>query len=148
LGLALVPDIAIAARSARFTMAYTQIGASPDGGSTFYLPRLIGLRRALELTYENRVLSADEALQWGLINSVVDDAELLAVARGRALALAEGPTRAFGAARRLLHAAHGSTLEGQLTEEGRSIAAMSGSLDFAEGVGAFGDKRKAVFRGE
>lgn len=148
LGLALAPDIAIAARSARFTMAYTQIGASPDAGTTFYLPRLIGLRRALELTYDNRVLSADEALHWGLVNQVVDDAELADVAKARARALAEGPTRALGVARRLLHSSFDSSLESQLMNEGRGISGMSGTMDFAEGVSAFRDKRKPTFRGE
>src|SRR5213593_4606512 len=76
LSLALSGDLVLAAESARFTMAYSKIGATPDGSSSYFLPRLIGIRRALELYLTNRVLSAKEALEWGLINRVVPDAEL------------------------------------------------------------------------
>lgn len=147
MGLALAPDLAIAGESAKLTMAYTGIGASPDGGTTFYLPRMVGLRRALELVLENRVLSAQEALEWGLVNAVVPDEELEAEALARARRLAEGPTRAYGSAKRLMHRSFESTLESQLMREGRGIAAMGSTADFAEGVTAFVEKRKPKFEG-
>jgi 2-(1,2-epoxy-1,2-dihydrophenyl)acetyl-CoA isomerase len=147
LGLALAADLACCARSAKLTLAYTGIGASPDGGTTFHLPRLVGLRRALELVLENRVLSADEALAWGLINEVVDDDALQAHVLDRAQKLAQGPTRAFGTAKRLLHGSFEESLEAQLGREARGIAAMASTDDFAEGVSAFTDKRRPTFRG-
>ena len=147
LGLALATDLALCARGAKLTLAYTGIGASPDGGTTFHLPRLIGLRRALELMLENRVLTADEALAWGLVNEVVDDAALQARALERAARLAEGPTRAFGTAKRLLHGSFEESLEAQLGREARGIAAMASTDDFAEGVSAFAEKRKPGFQG-
>lgn len=147
MGFAMASDIAIAAESASFTMAYTGIAASPDGSTTFYLPRLVGLRRALELTLENRTLSAAEALDWGLVNQVVPDAELEAVALERAQKLANGPTRSLGSAKRLLHASLESSLETHLMREGRGIASMGSTEDFAEGVSAFVEKRKPNFTG-
>lgn len=147
LGLALAADLALCARSAKLTLAYTGIGASPDGGTTFHLPRLIGLRRALELTLDNRVLTADEALAWGVVNEVVDDDALQARALERASRLSAGPTRAYGTAKRLLHGSFEESLEAQLGREARGIAAMASTDDFAEGVSAFVDKRKPGFQG-
>src|ERR1041384_688377 len=94
MSLALAGDLVLAAESARFTMAYAKIAATPDGSSTYYLPRLVGIRRAMELYFTNRVLSAREAQEWGLITRVVPDAELAASAQGLARELAQGPTRA------------------------------------------------------
>jgi 2-(1,2-epoxy-1,2-dihydrophenyl)acetyl-CoA isomerase len=146
-GLLLAADLGIAAESMKISLAYTGIGASPDGGTTFYLPRLIGVRRAMELVLENRVLDANEALAFGLLNAVVPDGTLQERALERAQRLAAGPTRAFGTAKRLLHASFESTLESQLMREGRGIAAMAGTEDFAEGVTAFTSKRKPDFKG-
>ena len=146
-GLLLAADLGIAAESVKISLAYTGIGASPDGGTTFYLPRLIGIRRAMELVLENRLLEANEALSFGLLNAVVPDGELQERALERAQRLAAGPTRAFGTAKRLLHASFESALETQLLREGRGIAAMAGTEDFAEGVTAFAGKRKPDFKG-
>ncbi|MGD8862370.1 MAG: enoyl-CoA hydratase-related protein [Myxococcales bacterium] len=148
MGLAMAPDLAIAGESARFSMAYTGIGAAPDGSTTFHLPRLVGLRRAMELVLENRVLAATEALEWGLVNRVVADDELQQAAMELAERLARGPTRAYGAARRLMHESLESSLSTQLTREGRAIAAMGSTADFAEGVAAFVEKREPDFRGD
>src|ERR1051325_1612899 len=82
MSLALAGDLVLAAESARFTMAYSKIAATPDGSSSYYLPRLIGLRRAMELYFTNRVLSAREAEAWGLVTRVVPDAELASAAQG------------------------------------------------------------------
>ena len=83
----------VAAESARFTMAYSKIAATPDGSSSYFLPRLIGLRRAMELYFTNRVLSAREALEWGLVTRVVPDAEFTAAVDALARELAQGPTQ-------------------------------------------------------
>ncbi len=147
MGLFLAADLAIAAESASFVMAYTGIGVSPDAGSTFFVPRLIGARRALELVLTNRRLSAREALDFGLVNQVVPDADLAATVRGQAERLAAGPTRAFAQARALIHRSFASSPAEQLAEETRSLAAMGATEDFREGVTAFVEKRRPVFRG-
>src|SRR5438105_7774935 len=103
LSLALSGDLVVAAESARFTMAYSKIAATPDGSSSYFLPRLVGLRRALELYLTNRVLSAREALEWGLITRVVADAELRTAVETLAHELAAGPTLAIGGAQRPFH---------------------------------------------
>lgn len=146
-GLLLAADLAIGGESMKISLAYTAIGASPDGGTTFYLPRLIGIRRAMELVLENKVLDAKAALELGLVNAVVPDAQLQQQVLERAQRLAAGPTRAYGSAKRLLHASFDSALESQLMREGRGIAAMAGTEDFAEGVTAFVQKRKPTFTG-
>ena len=101
LGLVLAADLVIAARSAKFVMAFTAIGLSPDASSSWFLPRIVGQRRALELTLMNRVLSAAEAHEWGIVTSVVDDDALFDAAAECATTLAAGPTAAFGRAARL-----------------------------------------------
>src|SRR5881397_907008 len=103
LSFALSGDLVVAAESAKFTMAYSKIAASPDGSSSYFLPRMIGLRRALELHYTNRVLSAREAMDWGLVNRVHPDAEFPGAVATLAKELAQGPTFAFGRAKLLFH---------------------------------------------
>ncbi len=134
-------DLAVAARSAKLTMAYTKSGLSPDGSSTWFLPRIVGLRRAQELTLTNRVLTAAEALDWGLITRVVDDAELTEHVRTLSAELASGPTRTLGAAKRLMRDSADQSLETQMELETRAIAAASLSVDGREGVAAFLEKR-------
>jgi 2-(1,2-epoxy-1,2-dihydrophenyl)acetyl-CoA isomerase len=147
LPLALAGDLVVAAESARFTMAYSRIAATPDGSSSYWLPRLVGLRRAIELFYTNRVLTAREALDWGLVTRVVADAELGAEVGRLARELAEGPTLALGRGKLLLHAATWESLETQMELESQAIAASGHTEDFAEGVRAFVEKRRPVFRG-
>jgi 2-(1,2-epoxy-1,2-dihydrophenyl)acetyl-CoA isomerase len=147
IGLLLAADLAFAAQSAKFSLAYAGIGASPDGGTTFYLPRLLGLRRAMELVLDNRVLDAGEALALGIVNAVVPDDALQADVVERAARIAAGPTRAYGTAKRLIHASFDSAFESQLMREGRGIAAMASTEDFAEGVTAFVQKRRPTFKG-
>ena len=138
-------DLVVAAESAKFVMAYTGVGLTPDGSSSWFLPRLVGLRRALELTFTNRVLSADEALDWGLITHVVPDDELQDRAVALATKLAAGPPEALAAAKRLLHTSLEDTLETHLAREAEAISAASGTSEGVEGVAAFVEKRKPVF---
>src|ERR1700730_11506898 len=91
LGLVLAADLAIAARSAKFAPAYTGVGLTPDAGCTFLLPRAIGYKRAMEMFLTNRVLDAEQALAWGLVNQVVDDDTLLSAAEALATRIAAGP---------------------------------------------------------
>ena len=148
LSLACSCDLVLAAEGAKFTMAYTGAGLVPDGGSTFFVPRLIGLRRTQELMFTNRVLTADEALDWQLINRVVPADELQDEAMKLAAQLAAGPTRAFGDVKRMLLASAARDLEAQLDLEGDSISASAGTVDGQEGIRAFLEKRTPVFTGE
>jgi 2-(1,2-epoxy-1,2-dihydrophenyl)acetyl-CoA isomerase len=146
--LALTGDIVLAAESAKLTMAYSKIAATPDGSSTYFLPRLIGLRRALDLYLTNRVLSAKEALEWGLVTRVVPDSEFKGALDALARELAQGPTKAYGAAKRLFHQSTWESLETQMELEAQSIARSGHTADFREGVTAFANKKVPNFRGE
>jgi 2-(1,2-epoxy-1,2-dihydrophenyl)acetyl-CoA isomerase len=147
MSLAMACDLMIATESARFTMAYSKIGATPDGSSTYFLPRLVGLRRALELTYTNRVLTAREAEAWGLVNRVVQDAEFQPTVRDLAAALAAGPTLALGRAKRLFLLSQHESLETQMENETELIALSCRTADFREGTQAFVEKRSPLFTG-
>lgn len=145
--LALFGDIIFASRSSKFTMAYTNAGLSPDGSSSYYLPRLVGLRRAQELMLTNRVLSAEEAKDWGIVTFVSDDDKLEEETEKLASKLATGPTRAYGAVKHLLSRTYDQPLEVQLEEESRLIAEMADSEDGREGLDAFLNKRNPNFKG-
>jgi len=147
MSLAAAGDMAIAGRAAKFTMAYTAAGLSPDGSSTWFLPRLIGLRRTQELMLTNRMLDADEALEWGLINQVVDDDALADTAMALARRLASGPTLAYGAVKTLLVDSFTNSLETQMELEARMIARTAQSDDGREGIAAFIAKRTPTFKG-
>ena len=148
MSFALSADLAVAARSARFTMAYTRAGLTPDGSSSYFLPRLVGVRRAQELVLTNRALSAEEALSWGLVNDVVDDDDLMTAVGGLARLLASGPTRSFGVSKRLMREGWSQSLETQMEAECREIAASSLRPDGLEGTDAFLSKRSPDFVGE
>jgi 2-(1,2-epoxy-1,2-dihydrophenyl)acetyl-CoA isomerase len=148
MSLALACDLVIAAESARFTSAYTRIGLCPDGSMTYSLARLVGMRRALELTLTNRALSASEALDWGIVTAVAPDGEALNQAEAMAGQLAQGPTLAFGMTKRLLHAGWTESLETQMAAESQAIAAMAATADAREGMSAFTGKRKPEFTGK
>jgi 2-(1,2-epoxy-1,2-dihydrophenyl)acetyl-CoA isomerase len=145
LGLAMCGDLVLAAQSARFTMAYTTIGLSPDGAATYYLPRLIGLRKTQELAFTNRILTAEEALEWGLLTSVVPDLDLEREAQDLAQQIAAGPLAAHANVKSLLAGTYASGLEAQMEMEGRLIAAQSVSADAQEGLTAFANKRQPRF---
>jgi 2-(1,2-epoxy-1,2-dihydrophenyl)acetyl-CoA isomerase len=146
--LAMACDLVLAQEGATFTSAYSRIGASPDGSLSYFLPRMIGVRRTLELVLTNRVLSAQEAQAWGLVTRVVPAAQLLAEARKLAEELAAGPTLAFGRARELIYGSVDHSLETQLELEARGIIASSRSEDFRGGTRAFVEKRKATYAGK
>ena len=147
MGLACACDLLIAAESAKFIMAFTRRGLSPDSTTTYFLPRRIGIGRALELTYLNRTLTAREALDWGIANRVVAEAALADEAQAVAVELARGPTRAYAAAKRLMHSGCVETLETQIENEIRSISEMIATEDTREAVRAFNEKRTPVFKG-
>jgi len=146
-GLALGCDLAVAADSMKLSLAYTGIAASPDGGTTYFLARHLGVRRAMELVLTNRVVAAEEALALGLVNQVVSAAELEAASLTLAARLAEGATLAFARTKQLLWRSLSRDLETQLEAEGRSIVELGGTDDFCEGVAAFVEKRKPTFHG-
>jgi 2-(1,2-epoxy-1,2-dihydrophenyl)acetyl-CoA isomerase len=148
MSLAAAADLVLAGASSRFVMAYTAIGLTPDGSGTWTLPRLVGLRRALELTLTNRRLSAEEAVAEGIATRVVPDDQLADEALALARNLAAGPTGALGAAKRLLRESMGRDLEAQLALETESLARAADSADSREGIAAFLEKRPADFRGE
>jgi 2-(1,2-epoxy-1,2-dihydrophenyl)acetyl-CoA isomerase len=143
--IAVTGDLVLAAESASFTMAYTKVGLSPDGSSSYYLPRLVGIRRAQELMLTNRTLSAAEAREWGLVTEVVADAALADRATALAEQMASGSAGSNGAVKTLLLSSLKNSLEEQMEAEGRFIAAQADSADGREGVDAFLAKRRAEF---
>ncbi|MFC5142731.1 enoyl-CoA hydratase-related protein [Actinomycetospora rhizophila] len=147
LGLAHVSDIVVAADDSRFAVGYGAIGLASDGANTWYLPRLVGMRRAQEMFLLNRMLTGPEALEAGLVTEVVPAAELAARARELATTLAAGPTRAFGHMKRLLLASQDADLAGQLAEETRRMTATGATADAREGITAFVERRRPDFRG-
>ena len=147
LGLALGADLVIAGEGSRFVMAYTRAGLTPDGGTSWLLPRLVGLRRALELTLLNRTLTAAEALDLGLVTEVVADDAVAARAQALAGDLAAGPTAAYATARRLLREAVQADYGDHLAAEARSIVGSFGTEDGLEGVRAFRERRPPIFHG-
>ena len=147
MSLALVGDLVLAARSANFTTAYGGIGLTPDGGMSWVLPRLVGLRRAQDMLLGNRRVGSEEAERIGLITRLVEDEVLAAEGAMLAAQLAAKPVAAFSAARALLLASYGSSLEDQLDREAATIGLAAAGPEFREGIGAFLAKRKQDFSG-
>jgi len=145
--LALMGDIIIAGESAYFLQAFRRIGLVPDGGSTYLLPRMIGRARAMEMTLLGERLPAAKALEWGLINRCVPDAELMPTALGLAQELARGP-KSLSLIRRALWASLDADFAEQLDYEANTQNEAGRSQDFIEGVQAFLQKRPAVFKGK
>ena len=146
--LAIAGDVIVAAESAKFTMAYTKIAMSADGGGSFNLPRIVGMALAKELMLLNPVLTAAEAHQRGLVTIVAPDTEVLAKAKEIAASLAAGPTRAYGEVKRLLADSSGNSLEQQLALESRSMSALADRTEDArEGYTAFAQKRAPKYHG-
>jgi len=145
IGLMLAHDIVIAAEGTVMALGYSKIGTNPDGGSSHFLVRDIGYRRALELYVRNERIDAAQALELGMINRVVARDELEAEAAAYAAAVAAGPWRAQGATKRLLRQAQAGLLARQLDDEFRMFADHTREPDFAEGVRAFLEKREPRF---
>ncbi len=148
MSLACACDLVLAAESSHFTMAYTAAGLSPDGSSTWFLPRRVGDLRARELMLTNRRLSAVEAVSWGLANRVVEDKELDREAMALARQLAAGPTLAYGKVKALVNDSLLTGLETQMELESRAIASSAKTRDAQEGIRSFLDKRSPVFVGD
>jgi 2-(1,2-epoxy-1,2-dihydrophenyl)acetyl-CoA isomerase len=147
MSFALMGDIIVCARSSYFLQAFRRIGLVPDCGSTWILPRLIGKARAVELSLLGERLPAEKALEWGLVNRVVDDAALAEETKKLAHDLANGPTVALSLIRQLYWESEHNSFEDQLDLEMRSQLKAGKSEDFKEGVGAFLAKRPAQFKG-
>ena len=145
--LAMACDLVVAQEGASFTSAYSRIGATPDGGLSYVLPRLIGTRRTLELYLTNRILTATEALEWGLVNLVVPANKLLDEAHKIAGMLAEGPTLAFSRARDLIYRSMDHNFERQLELEAGSIIDSSRTDDFRIATRSFVEKVEPSYVG-
>lgn len=146
--IALACDIVYAARSAGFIQAFSKIGLIPDSGGTYTLPRLVGLQLASALMITGDKLGAEDALRFGLVYRVFEDAELAEKSMASATTIAGMPTRAIGLTKRLLNQTFSHDLEQQLKAEGEAQVQAANSFDYNEGVRAFLEKRKAEFKGE
>ena len=146
--LMLACDLRVAASSARFLMAYANIGATADGGSTYLLPRLVGDGRAMELYLASQPTSAQAALEMGLINQVVADEDLHRHAMETAVRLAQGPTKAYAGVKALFNSAWENDIATQLDAETEAFVDISLTADFQEGIKAFTERRQARFQGK
>lgn len=147
LGIALATDIRLASVSAQFRFGFTGIGLTADSGVSLTLPLLVGMSRALEMAFINQSVSAEDALDYGLVSRVVPDDELMEVVLEMATSLAAGPTRAFGLTKRAFNHAMQSRLEDVLDYEAYLQEIASRTQDHQEGLLAFAEKRLAQFRG-
>lgn len=147
LSLVLACDLAIAADTSKFTLAYIHLGTTPDGGASFFLPRMVGQKRAAEIALLGDRFGAAEAERWGLINRVVPLAELEATVAKLAGRMAKGPAQAYARTKALLNATDDNSLEQQLSAETESFASSALTDDFAIGCAAFVEKKPASFTG-
>lgn len=147
LGLALSCDFRYAAEGARFLMAFIGIGLAPDSGTAYFLPRLLGLGRALEMAYTNEIIDAPTALSLGLVNKVVPDDQLISESLEVAKRLAQAPTKGIGLTKRAMRYALNATLDETLDYEAYLQEIAGRTSDHREGVAAFVDKRKPNFSG-
>jgi len=146
--LALACDLRIASTQAKFVSAFSKIGLVPDSGMTWTLPRLVGLSKALEIAWMSEPISADVALQLGIVNRLAEPENLSKATQAWAATLAKGATRGFGMTKRAMYAAMGNDLDTQLEYEAQLQGAAGRTKDYSEGVKAFIEKRPAEFTGE
>jgi 2-(1,2-epoxy-1,2-dihydrophenyl)acetyl-CoA isomerase len=147
LGLLWCSDVVLLADDARLASAFARLGLSGDGGSSWYLPRLVGLRRSLQLILHGRTLTATEAVQWGLADRTVPSEQLAAEAHAVARALAAGPTFAYGQMRRLIRHSFELDLAGGLDAELQAVRRCGATADAREGVTSFAERRPPRFHG-
>jgi 2-(1,2-epoxy-1,2-dihydrophenyl)acetyl-CoA isomerase len=140
-------DLVVAGESAKFTMAYTRVGVTPDGTSSYFVSRHIGVRRMLDLTLTNRVLSSAEAESWGLVNRVVGDDDVDTATAALAQQLADGPSFALGLAKRVVYHGHDHGLADAGEFEERAITTAMRGHDAQEGIAAFVAKRAPEWHG-
>ena len=148
LSIALACDLTVASDDAYFTLAYCNIGTSPDGGSTFALPRILGVKKAMEIAMLGDRFDAATALDYGIVNRVVPAADFEREIGALAKRLANGPTVALGHTKRLINNSLEATVETQLERETESFATCTATADFPEGITAFLEKRAASFAGQ
>lgn len=148
MSLALACDYRIAAESATFIQAFVKVGLVPDSGSTWMLPRLIGMTRALDMMLSGRKVNAQEALGMGLVNSVVPNEQLMDAAHQLAQELANAPTKTIGYIKQAVAFATHSTLEDALNKEADLQDKAASTADHLEGITAFLEKRPAQFQGK
>lgn len=141
-------DFTIAGKSAYFLQAFVNIGLVPDGGSSWLLPRLVGVPRALQMMMLGEKIGAEQAADWGMIYKCVDDAELMAEAKALATRLANGPTVALGTMRRMLREGLSRSYSDTLDAEAKGQFIAGNSADAMEGIMAFQQKRKTEFKGK
>ena len=148
-GMSLVSafDLVVSGESAKFTMAYTKVGLTPDGTSSYFLARHVGLRRMLDLTLTNRVLSATEAETWGLVNRVVADEDIASAAAALAQELASGAPNAAGDAKTVIYRGYESALADAGDFEAQNIVRAAGTNDGQEGIAAFIERRDPKWTG-
>lgn len=147
LSLAIMADLVVAGDSTKFAMAYTAIGLTADGGASWLLPRLVGPRLALDMALTNRRLSAEEALQAGLISRIVPEAEVQEQARKLARQIAQGPTQAFAGMKRLFAEGQANSLDEQLDRESVSIGRTMATDDAQAAIRAFLSRETPAFNG-
>jgi 2-(1,2-epoxy-1,2-dihydrophenyl)acetyl-CoA isomerase len=147
LSLMIACDLAIIDEKAKVVVAFNALGLTPDGGSTWHLPRLLGLKKALELSFTNEIVDGKRAVELGLANRAVAGAKVDEEALALATTLAQGPTRAFGKTKELFRSSGQRTLAESLAVESETISALSAEADGGEGIDAFVEKRAPRFRG-
>lgn len=144
--LALACDLTIATESARFVTAYSHIGLTPDLSCTYFLPRLVGNKKGLEMLYTNASITAKEALELGIVNQVISDSEFQKAVQEVAAQLTERPTFALANTKKLFRLSWSADLESQMENETEMIGQAGLTQDFAEGITAFIEKRKPRFK--
>lgn len=141
-------DLAIATTNSIYRFSYSAIGASPDGSGSYYLPRAIGTRRAMELALLGDKIDAETAHRYNLVNFLVAPEDIEDETNKLASRLANGPTVSYGAIKELMYSSHANSIEAQLALEARNFGICAGTEDWVEGVTAFADKRTPVFKGK